>query len=264
MADSYLSPALYLTWQDPHSRRIFPVGRLLRLTEPAGAYEFAYVEGAIEAREHGFVPFIDFGALDEIVHSLELPPLFANRVMRTGRPDYANYVGRLGLALPADPQAILARSNGPRATDSLEIFAEPERLDDGRWEAVFLVRAIRHVEGGEEVAASLGVGEQLFPVPDEQNLVDPNAVLLRTATQQTLGYCPHYLTDQLAQRLAEDPEARVTVLQMNPRPAPAHYRVLCSLRLHTKNGHPPFRSSRLEPISKSATALEGGRARRVA
>lgn len=90
MTELYLPPALYVTWREPNSRRIFPVGRLLRLADESGTYEFCYVRGALEARERGFAPFIGFGQLDEVVCSRQLPPLFANRVMRTGRPDYAS------------------------------------------------------------------------------------------------------------------------------------------------------------------------------
>jgi hypothetical protein len=98
---------------------------------------------------------------------------------------------------------------------------------------------------------------------DRQNPKNPRAVALRS-DNELVGYCPDYLADELDQRLLEDPEARFTVLQVNPLPSPAHYRILCSLRFRTTAGEPPFRSRRLEPIAENATSLEGRRARRVA
>src|SRR4051812_48498241 len=129
MSEQYIPPALFVTWQDRVSRKIFPVGRLVRLLEPAGAYEFAYIAGAKEAESAGFVPFLAFPSLAAVYRSHELPPFFANRIMPAGRPDYAKFVQRLALVPDAaDPHTILARSGGVRATDCFEVFAEPTRL----------------------------------------------------------------------------------------------------------------------------------------
>jgi len=70
-----------------------------------------------------------------------------------------------------------------------------------------------------------------------------------------LGFCPDYLTEYLDARLIEDRAAQVTVLALNPGPAPVHYRVLCDLRLIVPSGVHPFRSPRLEPIVASATRI---------
>jgi hypothetical protein len=261
MPDRHLPPALFVTWQDHASRMIFPVGRLVRLADPAGAYEFAYVGGARDAATKGFTPFQAFPSLDEVYRSRELPPFFANRVMGHGRPDYASFVRRLALVPDAaDPDQILARSGGVRATDTVEVFAEPERLDDGRWQTVFFARSIRHAHEGEAVAASLTIGQRLFCMLDIQNPRNPRAVALRTANLRLLGFCPDYLTGELDTHLHADGAAEVTVLALNPGPAPVHYRVLCDLRLSVPSGVHPFRSARLEPIAPGAVPLGVDRA----
>lgn len=257
MSDRHLPPALFVTWQDHASRKIFPVGRLVRLGEPEGAYEFAYVEGAREAKSCGFVPFLAFPSLTAVYRSRALPPFFTNRVMASGRPDYAGFVRRLALA-PSEASAdeILARSGGVRATDTVEVFGEPTRLEDGRWQAIFLVRSIRHVHRGEEAAAALEIGQRLYCMRDVQNEKNPRAVALRTTDHQLIGFCPDYLTDDLDECLSHDRGAEVTVLVVNPPPAPFHYRVLCELRFKTREGKPPFRSRRLEPLAPGALRLD--------
>lgn len=256
MAERHLAPALFVTWQDRDSRKIFPVGRLVRLVEPEGAYEFAYVRGALDAAAAGFSPFLAFPSLDGVYRSRDLPPFFRNRVMAHGRPDYDSFVRRLALVPDtAAPDDILARGGGVRATDTIEVFAEPVPLDDGKWQAIFFARSIRHVGEGETVAASLQVGQRLFCMLDIQNARNPRAVALRTEDHRILGFCPDYLTEHLDAQLIEDRSAAVTVLALNPGPAPVHYRVLCELRVAAAGGVRPFRSARLEPIVASATKI---------
>jgi hypothetical protein len=258
MADRHPPPALFVTWQDRASRKIFPVGRLVRLAEPASAYEFAYVYGAREAAAVGFEPFLAFPSLDGVYRTRELPPFFGNRVMGHGRPDYAKFVQRLALVPDtANADQILARSGGVRATDPIEVFAEPERLQDGRFQCIFLVRSIRHLPNGEAVAATLEVGQRLYCMLDIQNERNPRAVALRTDDGRIVGYCPDYLADELDKRLGTDPSAEINVLAVNPGPVPVHYRVLCDLRLTIPGGARPFRSHRLEPIAPTAVRLEG-------
>lgn len=261
MADRYLPPGLFVTWQDHQSRKIFAVGRLVRLLDPPGAYEFAYIRGAYEAEKAGFQPFLAFPSLSNVYRSQGLLPFFTNRVMSKGRPDYSSFVRRLDLAPEtAGPDEILARSGGVRATDTVEVFAEPTRLEDGRWQAIFLVRSIRHLDAGEETASSLEVGQRLFCMLDIQNPRNRRAVALRTEAHRIVGFCPDYLTDFLDEILREDPAAQATVLAINPPPAPVHYRVLCALVFRTPAGTThPFRSPKLEPISADAVQLEADR-----
>lgn len=117
------------------SRRILPVARLL---EHNGGYEFAYINAVEEATRLGFNALMSFPELDAVYHATDLPLLFTDRLMPKSRPDFTGYITELGLtAEQAEPFAVLARSEGRRATDSLEIFSGPLPCDDG-YEGFFL------------------------------------------------------------------------------------------------------------------------------
>ena len=96
--------ALYVAWQQPESRRYFPVARLVAgVGDIPGLYEFAYIKGAEEAQKADFEPFPAFPKLSEVYRSKELFPFFANRLMSINRPDYPSYLQSLGLDSNADP-----------------------------------------------------------------------------------------------------------------------------------------------------------------
>ena len=86
---------LFLAWEDQEQTcQWFPVGRLD--IEPS-LYRFRYTEGAKRAqKELKFPPLWDFPQLLEDYKSLELFPLFRNRVIAQGRPDRTDYLGNLG------------------------------------------------------------------------------------------------------------------------------------------------------------------------
>jgi len=133
---------LYLAWQEPDSRRVVAIARLLKLN---GDYEFAYINAVEEATRQGFQPLLSFPDLSTVYITSDLPPLFTNRLMPKSRPDFPGYITELGLtAEQAKPFAVLARSEGRRATDSLEVFSGPLPFADG-YEGFFLARGVRHL-----------------------------------------------------------------------------------------------------------------------
>ena len=73
---------LYMAWQSPRSRRWYPVGRLVRQeTEPA-EYEFAYLQGAEQAKdEAGFFMAPGFARFN---HAYTAPVIF----FRFWQPDH--------------------------------------------------------------------------------------------------------------------------------------------------------------------------------
>jgi len=85
--------ALFIAWQDPMLRTWAPVGRLTRKN---GKYHFVYTQGALSLPN--FTPFGRMTELDAEYVSVELFPLFANRVLPTNRPEYRDYMGWLGLS----------------------------------------------------------------------------------------------------------------------------------------------------------------------
>jgi hypothetical protein len=255
MSDDYVPPALFVTWQDPESRTIFPVGRLARFALPSVGYEFAYLRAAQEAVGRGFTPFLAFPKIDAVYRSAALPPFFENRVMPAGRAEYAGQLSELGLTVSATPEEILARTNGRRATDPYEVFAEFEPSETANeWETRFFVRSLRYLEF-PDVVERLSVGERLYCMRDVQNEVDPMALALRTKPSAIVGYCPAYLTDDIGNLLVVPDTVRVTVERINPPPAPLQHRVQCHLRVRTTSAFHAYRSGRFEPISTDALRL---------
>jgi hypothetical protein len=264
MTASYALPALFVNWQDESSRRIFPVGRLLNLTDDS--YEFAYIAAAKEAQQFGFVPFVAFPELGRVYTSSALPAFFKNRVLQPGRPDYPQHLAELGLdSATATPVAILARSGGRRVTDPLEVFAElvPAANED-RFETHFFVRGIRHFAGAEEVVTHLAAGDLLTLQPEPSNAFNPKALLLACHDTRCVGYVPDYLAEDLNQLAVSDPSMQIQVVRVNAAPSPSQQRLLCRLSI-SPTAPRPHRGARFEPIAGDAVRIDGAdRVARVA
>src|SRR6266699_1813661 len=119
-----MTNALFVAWSsgEPTGGRWGPVGRLERDSE---GYRFVYTRGAQSLP--GFRPFPEMPEVDAIYESNELFPLFANRLLARSRPEYEAYLtwGGFDPNHPPEPIAILAVTEGRRATDSLEVFPCP-------------------------------------------------------------------------------------------------------------------------------------------
>lgn len=253
--------SVFLAWQAPASRRWYPVGQLSREGE---TYTFVYTEGAREAQaESGFRAFGSFPELGERYESNEIFPLFENRVLGIGRPEYDDFVEWLNLPPDeADPIAILARSGGHRATDTLEMFPRPERGPDDVFQVHFFVHGLRHqIPAAQERAGRLQPGERLRLLHDYQNHRDERAQALRTdevapGDMHLLGYVPRYLAHDviIAPERGEDVPL-VQVERVNIE-APVHFRVLCRLSMPWPEDYEPFSSPSYQPIAHSNSASE--------
>lgn len=237
---------LFVTWQDPDTREVRPVGILCDRGDGArDRFEFRYL---VAARRQPFRPFVNFPDLDRVYTSPTLFPVFRNRVMRPDRPDYASYLDELKLPADAAPFEILSASAGIRATDSIEVFQEPTIDVDGMASCRFLARGVRHVDGADEAIRTLRRGDRLRLVRDRSNPVDPRALVIETANGTRLGYVPAYLLDFLDRvdemgHPAEDAEITVE----NPNSVgPYHLRLLCRLRTAMPPGG--FMTGDLHPI----------------
>lgn len=241
---------LFVAWQEPVSRRILPIARLLKHN---GDFEFAYINAVEAATELGFQPLLSFPELSTVYITSELPPLFTNRLMPKSRPDFPGYITELGLtAEQAEPFAVLARSEGRRATDSLEIFSAPLPRADG-YEGFFLARGFRHLPECEKALESLAPGDQLFVMADVQNESNRAALLLRTASKHVVGYFPDHLANELHDACADLWTVRVTVSRVNPLPAPTIHRLLCHFTCPSELGAQLYRGPRYHPLSPRAT-----------
>jgi len=251
--------ALFVAWQDPESRRYYPVARLVANTGPNhDLYEFAYTGGANTAANYGFEAFQSFPDINKVYRSEELFPLLANRLMSKSRPDYSGYVSQLGLDPEnTDPMLILARSGGVRATDSLELFPYPTpHTEKGCYETYFLSHGLRYLpEDSRDRVSHLKKEDRLYIMADFQNPVDRNALMLRTEDRINVGYLPRYFLGDAWQLVDDCSEIEVLVAQVNPEPAPLQQRLLCRLESCWPDDFEPFKQSVYEPLSEDATQI---------
>lgn len=219
--------AFTVVWQHPTTRIFTCVGRL---EARADSYEFRYDEQA--GNIAGFEPFLAFPDLARTYRSEELFPFFSNRVLSPRRPDYPVYLERLGLQT-RDPVEILARSGGGRATDTVHLVPEPALTPDGFIELRFLASGVRHADPDGTHLRAVSAGDVLAVRDDEDNEVNPLALLLDNASGTPVGWVPDYLLDTVrGLREAYDLEAIAEVV--NPPDTPAHLRLLCQLRAYPR------------------------------
>jgi len=83
---------LFVAWQDPETRRWWPVGRL---SCKNGDCHFVYTRG-VEASER-FVPFGRMTNFHDVYVAKVLFPLFANWLLPKSRPEYGDFLRWLGL-----------------------------------------------------------------------------------------------------------------------------------------------------------------------
>ena len=223
---------LYLAWQDKRlTRAWFPVGRLDFLNAPR-TYRFRYTQGAERAHEKaGFEPLLDFPDWAKSYESSALFPLFQNRVISSGRRDFAEYLRMLDLPQTAEPAEILEVGGGYRATDNFEVFPKIERLPDGSFRCRFFLHGSRYVcTSAIERAGKLQEGDKLYVTLELTNPVAGVAVQIQTTDYHVIGWAPRYLVDDLVQAMAYAPgKYAAKVVRINPSPAPSKQRLLVEL-----------------------------------
>lgn len=257
---SLIGKVLFVAWRSPQTRTIHPVGRLLaRRRGGAVGWEFAYLHGARAAAADGFTAFPDFPDLTAVYDSLELPPLFENRVMPATRADFLEHFRRLNL-LPeqaSEPILILARTGGLRPTDQIEVFGLPSYdAASGSLVYRFFLRGVRHIDGAEERIRTLRAEAELLLRPEPENPHDPLAVAVDARTGKPVGYVPHCLVDDLRELREQGSRPQAFVERINPEPAPVHERLLVRLVAPLLQGFVPFSSPRYQPIAEAAEHLE--------
>jgi len=244
---------LIVAWQNPETRVIAPVG-LLGCTD--GRYTFVYLKGALELE--GFRPLLGLPDFHEHYTAERLFPIFAQRVMGSGRPDYGRYLDLLRLRADASPLRILSRSGGRREGDSLFLVQEPAVRDDGLSRAIFFVHGVRHIPEASARIAGLTEGAelQLQPVPD--NPVNPLALLVTAGDSSPLGYVPDLLVDYM-HKLLEIDEPKLVVLQRNDEDSPPNLRLLVECTGLLPAGYIPFSGSQWGAIAGCQAELNRGR-----
>ena len=216
---------LLVVWQNPATSRFVRVGELDELAD--GRMAFSYLESA--AADPDFFPLDEFPDLSRSYVSDGLPGFFANRVMSTHRDSYGSYRSWLGLGdAGADtPTEVLARTGGPRATDTFHVVDLPG-VTAGRLESRFFVSGIRHVQDAARRLEALEIGAELGLRPEPENPVNPDAVLVDVRDGVEVGWVPDWLVAELRALREQGQDLRCFVEQVNPD-APAHLRLLVRL-----------------------------------
>ncbi len=226
--------SLVVAWQHPETRAISPVGLLERTDD---GFAFSYLRSAAELED--FRPFLGFPEIGVRYTSRRLFPLFRQRLMEPGRPDFGRYLDTLGLDAHATALAILARSGGRRAGDTLFLVQKPSIGPDGSTCATFFVHGVRYQPGAAELLSALEPHEGLQLVPEPENPKNPRAILVTTARGDRLGWVPDLLVDYVQAVLSSAPPV-VRVVQVNGADAPPNLRLLVELRGRVPAGHAPF------------------------
>lgn len=215
--------SLLVIWKHPDTRRLRRIGKLDHLTD--GRFAFSYLDESREAE--GFRPLVAFPDIDATYISENLPAFFRNRVMNPGRPDYEEFLGWLGLEseTPDLPIEILARTGGPRATDTFHIVDAPNPDTNGVVTR-FFVSGVNHCHGAIDKIRLMTEGAELMLRPEPSNPVNPHAVLIDESDKSSIGWVPDWLLAELQPLIQGDATVRIFAERIN-LDAPAHLSVLC-------------------------------------
>lgn len=240
LADRTAGRRLAVAWQHPGTRHITPVG-LLTCSDAESSYTFSYLRSV--AAVAGFQPFLGFPDLDREYEATALFPLFAQRVMRSSRPDFSSYRQALRLEAGASDWSILGRSQGQREGDGIRVFPEPDVDAAGETTSTFFVSGLRHrMRQDARVSAVLDAlepGDRLQLVDEPTNAEDPRAVLVAAGTGVPLAWVPSVLLPYVhAVRSITEPS--LTVVGTNGVDVPPAYRLLVHLRGTVAEGNQPF------------------------
>ncbi|MDQ2837129.1 MAG: hypothetical protein M3Y42_18445 [Actinomycetota bacterium] len=225
-----------MAWRNSRLRQSSPVGLL---DFDGAVFTFRYLSKASTIED--FRPFIGFPNLDERYQAKLLWPFFALRVMDERRPDFPQYLQRLGLPSGASQLDILSRNSGERKGDKVQLVEEPQVGADGRTEAVFLVRGTRYAT--EEYASrsavqDLQAGDRLELRPEASNQTNSAALLITTAAGSPIGWVPDPLIGYMQTVFAR--EGHIALERNNGPDAPWHLRLLARVSGQVSPGYRPF------------------------
>ena len=217
----------------PETRLIAAVGVLEAGVDHG--YRFRYLRRAAEVS--AFQPFLGFPDLAAVYESARLFPFFAQRIMSHKRPDFSFYLRQLHLDQDASPWEQMARSEGRRTGDTVQLFPVPVVRLDQSTTCRFLVHGIRHVCAGR--LPPLRPGDALTLMPEPSNPVNPAAVLVCAESGERLGYVPDILLEHVHVVSAEG-AFELLVEHVNGPEAPPHLRLLARLEGSAPPGYRPM------------------------
>ena len=150
--------------------------------------------------------------------------------MSHDRPQYSRYRARLGLEGDgADtPFEVLARTGGPRVTDTFHVVDPLKTDEDGKVVSPFFVSGVRYHAGSDVLIERLKPGAPVELRDEPDNPYNPRALLVDVAAGQPLRWVPDWLVEDIHVLRAQDPDLEVVVERCNPD-APAHLQLLCRI-----------------------------------
>lgn len=233
---------VYVAWGNPKTTTWHPIGLLRELN---GVFSFEYLAGVRDAK--GFEPLKEFPDLNTRYESTSLFPIFDNRLMVRGRPDYPIYLQWLGLEKSQDgPLAELAASGGRRMADSFEVFSVPSRNQNNRYQSVFFLHGLRHQSDvAKTLIGKLRVADELQLEHEKSNQFDPCAHKVKLNNVQ-IGYVPRYLSRDIT-ALNINQSAKITVEAINAE-APLSHKVLCRVSAPWPIDFEPLSAPEFQPI----------------
>ena len=238
---------LIVAWQNQYNREWIPIGKL---HYDGDIYTFFYTKGAKRAKEAGFKLLPRMDTLEQTYYASKeaLFPTFANRLLTKSRPEYEDYKQWLSLS---DDNAMeeLAKNNGIRATDSIQLYAIPQKKDN-QYKLEFFSHGISHLTPHyQQRVAKLETREKLFIAKDIQNEFDNNALFIRTKDPvEIVGYIPRIYAKDISYLLDNDKSANLEVKQIN-KDAPMQFQLLCSFNAKWKSGFKPFDDEDFESLN---------------
>ena len=136
----------------------------------------------------------------------------------------------------------MARNDGRKVTDRIEVFAPPIRTEDANLTTLFFARGIRHREGASEAVTALQSGDLLALADDPQNELNPLAIFVTTRQGKCVGWVPDYLVETvhgLRDRIGED-TISITAEHVNPPGVAPSMRLLCRLTAPWPDNYQPL------------------------
>lgn len=228
---------MLVTRQDPTSSAHEGVGLLTRADD---GFTFRYLPRVRQLSS--FPALIGFPDLAATYRSPRLFPLFAERIMRESRPDFADHLHDIGLTRGATPWERLGRTQGERVGDRIRVISEPAVDGEGRSHAVFFVNGLRHVlavaPATEHVLGRLNEGDPLQLVAEPDNPVDERAVVV-SADGAPVGWVPRVLLDHVDAVQASG-EWSLVVAAVNGPDSPPPFRLRVRLDGQPGRGHDAF------------------------
>ena len=224
------------------------VQRVFDEPENSKTYRFVYLKHAETLG--GFPPLPGLPDLHQVYEDQELFPVFRKRQMPRQRPDYGECVEKLGLDVDTDPFEVMARNEGRKMTDRIEVFAPPHRTDNGNLTALFFARGVQHREGASDAVAGLRPGDRLHLEDEPENSKNPRAILINTRNNEPVGWIPDYLVETIHElrNLPSGEGIEVTAEHVNPPDVAPYMRLICRLTAPWPDGYEPLSGPEFQPI----------------